>query len=160
MRDINELSKTLAGQLGIDELCFSDEGLCSLSFDDRCTVTLEIDDEDGALYLYCNLGKAPEDIVDQLSCFAALLEANLFGRGSAGANLGLEADSRSLMISRALPLATLDAATLQLELGRFVQAAETWRGRVAEAFWQADEAPAPAPATPTGGRSAPGLIKV
>ena len=145
MQDINELTQTLAERLGMENLQFDDEGLCSLLFEDRFTVTLEIDDADNALHLYSNLGKAPEDVIDQLTCFAALLDANLFGRGTAGATLGFEPNSQSLMLSRALALPTLDAETAYTELGRFVQAAGVWSERVAASFWQDADAESPVP---------------
>ena len=135
-----DLLQALAQRLGFEALRFDSDGICSLAFEERFTVTLERRDETDTLYLYSTLGPAPEDIIDQLTCFAALLEANLFGRGAGGANLGFEPQSQTLMISRVLPLNQLNAGALQNEFGLFVQATEAWCERVAARFWEDPDA--------------------
>ena len=139
MQDPDTLLQTLAQSLGFETLVFEPDGVCSLAFEERFTVTLERDDENGLLHLYSTLGSAPDDVIDQLTCFAALLQANLFGRGTADANLGYEPDSQTLMLSRKLVLQQLDGDSLQTAFGLFIQATETWSQRIAERFWENSE---------------------
>ncbi len=137
--DIDTLLQPLTERLGLEALDFDDRGTCSLVFDERFTITLELDDEEQMLHLYSTLGKAPEDLIDQLTCFAALLQANLFGRGTGGASLAFEPESQALMISRNCSLKPLSAKALQADFERFVQATDAWHERVAAQFWQEDD---------------------
>ena len=134
--DTDTLLQPLAERLGLEALDFDDRGTCSLVFDERFTITLELDDEEQMLYLYSTLGKAPEDLIDQLTCFAALLQANLFGRGTGGASLAFEPESQALMISRNCSLMQLSAEALQADVERFVQATDAWYERVSTRFWE------------------------
>ncbi len=155
--DLAALVQALADQLGLGALAFDDRDTCSLVFEDRFTVTLELDEGAEQLHLYTGLGKAPEDPIDQLTCFAALLEANLFGQGSGGANLALEPESGELLISRGLSLKQLSPGDLQGVFLRFVHAADAWQERVSGRFWEQVEptGPTPSPAGP-----GPGFVRV
>jgi hypothetical protein len=147
MNPNDELFIPIAQRLGLDALIFDDSGLCPLVFDDRFTITLELDEDGDTLHLYSTLGQAPEDLIDQLTCFAGLLEANLFGRGTGGATLSFEPDGRYLVINQSLSLQQSNPEALQTLFERFVQAADAWHDRVSNRFWQdpdftADNSPA------------------
>ena len=159
--DYEPYFQALAQRLGFESLPFDNDGICSLAFEERFTITLEWHAEHATLYLHSTLGTAPEDIIDQLTCFAALLEANLFGRGTGGANLAYEPRSQTLMISRTLVLSQLDADALQQAFGVFVQATETWCERVADRFWEDDTEASGGDVNPADTESAnPIFIKV
>ena len=100
--------------------------------DHEMTVTLELDEglsvtlsaEGGQLIAFARLGQAPENDVTLME---ALLSANLFWRGTAGATLSLDPETRSVYMAQALPQACLaDMALLNEAVEHFVALQETW----------------------------------
>ena len=148
----------IAELLGLEALEFDDRGICTLDFDDRFQTTLEVDEDGDTLHLYAVLGQAPEDAIDQLTCFAAMLDANLFGRGTGGAALAFDGESGSLMLSRSCSVTQPGSNGIASVFSAFVSATEFWQQQVAGEFWRDADG---SPETPGHDeQGAPAFIKV
>lgn len=152
--DTNELLRPLAEALGLTELTLDDQGTCALVLDDRLPVTLALDDASATLHLYCVLGPGPEDLLHQAACYAAMLDANLFGRGTGGATLAMDPDAGDMVLCRSLPLTQTTPESLLDAAELLIQAADSWHTRVQERFWErlddddaGDDPEPPAPET-------------
>ncbi len=157
--DIAAQLKPIAEHLGLETLELDDRDSCSLDFDQQFAISLELDEDGETLHLSAALGAAPADLIDQLACFAAMLDANLFGRGTGGASLAYHADSGTLMLSRACFLTASDPDALVRAFSGFVSATEVWKARVDAEFWRSPDDEEPGD-TPPAGDATPTLIKV
>jgi hypothetical protein len=62
--------------------------------------------------------------------FPLLLEANHLGQGTGGGSLGLQPNTGSAVLSRAVPLAQLDVPTFSAAPERFINLTEDWTKRL------------------------------
>lgn len=112
--------------VGLDRLALDEAGTGAL-FIDEVAVNLEVDEAQGRLLLYAALG-VPEG--DPAAAHVAMLEANLFWQGTAGATLALQPETGAALLVRALPMAELDEVGFETALQTFVEMAEAWEGRL------------------------------
>ena len=75
--EINELLHDFGNQIGITDLALDDDGLCSISFDDRFALTVELNPDDNGFYVYASLGIVP--VEHTMEAYTKLLQANYFG---------------------------------------------------------------------------------
>ena len=94
---------------------------CHVLFDEK--VAVEFRRDAGWLVLFSALGEF--DTSDRPDLALALLEANLFWQGTAGATLGVSNAGLVVMAHR-MPLAGLDLPKLRDVLDRFLKVAEHW----------------------------------
>ena len=126
----NGLLKGLAHQVGIAGLEFDENGRCVLAFDE-IVVSFEADPESHQLFLSASVGEAPHGLPEEL--YRQVLEANLLWHGTGGATLSLDDRSRRFMLVHAVPVDRVSEVQFVEIVGTFVDIAETWRTRIAEA---------------------------
>jgi hypothetical protein len=126
--------------LGLPELALSDLGTAALLIDGTLTLNIEHEDDAGRLLLYVPLGAPPA--AEREACFARLLQANLFGHGSGGGHIGLDAQRDELVLSRQLALDNTDLPALEAAIESLLAAARQLRELLAQS---------PSGATPTTG---------
>ncbi len=115
--------------LGIDRLAFDTNGYCCLGFDE-IVVNLELVPKAGQLMFYTQIGFAPRPAT--VEWCEALLAANHFFRGTGGTTLGMDPDSRSVVLVYALSLEGLSLTQFEAELQGFVDIAERWTRKLAQ----------------------------
>ena len=146
-----ELSQTLTEfgkTCGLPELAFDDAGYCCLSFDD-VTVNLETDANGERLLLYAGLGQIGPDTEPDL--LASLLDANFFLRGTGGGTLGVDRATGSVALVQTFSSSEITANRLEAAAKNFVDLAESWMIRLAEAGHGGVSAGDDAVAAPTTG---------
>lgn len=115
-------------EIGLDGLMLDEDGHAALAFDD-VLVNLELEAGDERLLIYAYLGLIQGDATAQMR---AMLEANLFWRGADGATLAIERATGGVVLTLAVPAASLDRAGLETTLERFIGTAEDWSHRIGE----------------------------
>ena len=107
---------------GMSDLAFDENGACLLVFDPRVAVYLVADPAAADLVLWSPIGELPEAFAAKV--MRRLLYANLFWRETAGATIGLNPENDSVILSRRVPAAGLDAAGLAAAVEVMVETAE------------------------------------
>jgi hypothetical protein len=90
------LLKELGASVGLPDLKPSEDGFCSLRFDDRVTIDLECNEEAEALIFSSIVGTVPPKQEEQV--YIELLEANLLWSGTGGATLGVDPETASIFM--------------------------------------------------------------
>lgn len=139
----DHLLTALGRQVGITDLRLDDTGCCALSFD-ATVVNFEADEETQRLFLYADVGDAPEHLTEAL--YRDLLAANLLWRGTGGATLSLDERRRRFVLAHAVPVERISDADFVETVERFADIAETWARRIAEIETHPDADIAPLPA--------------
>lgn len=119
----------LGALIGLPDLSFDADGDCGLTVDDTLSVDISHLPAEDAFLFGADLGRPAEPLDPALA--AAMLDANFFWRGTAGATLGLDRESGAAVLIETVPLAGADAAGLHARLRAFVETARTWSDRIA-----------------------------
>lgn len=128
MNAVSLLSE-LGSQMGISGLQFDDQGCARLVFDGSVTLNLEHESGSSKLQIYSVLGKVPVENKEHV--FQILLEGNLFGSETGGAVLSLDPLEREIVLFRTFESDGLTGAAFAEAVGRFVDATEDWKARLA-----------------------------
>lgn len=139
----DRLMAALGLQVGITDLGLDDADCCTLSFD-ATVVNFEADAETHRLFLYVDVGDAPEHLPEAL--YRDLLAANLLWRGTGGATLSLDEARRRFVLAHAVPVERISEVDFVETVERFADIAESWTRRVAEIETHPDAEIAPLPA--------------
>jgi hypothetical protein len=126
-RQVQLLLHDLGKVIGITDLTLGENGRCELTVNDRLEVEISFSDDD-RLVLAASVGEMPADAPAER--YATLLDANFFWRGTSGATLAVERDSRTVVLVEGVALAGLDARKLETRLGSFVNSAQAWMDRL------------------------------
>lgn len=110
--------------IGIEGLCFDEDGNCSLQIDEAIEVNVEHEADSDRIMLSASLGEVALEAREAV--YAALLQGNLFWSGTAGATLSVEPETRRAFIHQRMPAAEVTAQSLEEMLDRFVGVAEAW----------------------------------
>ncbi len=145
------LLAALGRQVGIAELALDEAGCCVLAFDD-VVLHLEADEQSGRLFLYADLGDAPDGLGEAFH--RELLAANLMWQGTGGATLSLDPAGRRFVLGHAVPVDRIGEVDFVATVERFVDIAEIWQRRIADAGSQPAEPVEPPPA----GIVTPGML--
>lgn len=138
-RLLADLGNTLTvGPLALDEATHS----CVLMFDADLVVNVEYDDALGRLVLSCYLDELPSEGAEPL--LRELLAANLYWHRTRGATLCLEEGTGGVILAYGHGVSELDGPAFEAVVENFVNQAERWRARIAEAKKTADSGAAQA----------------
>ena len=122
----------LATKLELPKLTFNSESVCRLVLDDQFVVDLEWVEDDNAIYVYSVVHNRASEVSDR---FGELLAANLFGRGTNYAVLGLDVEREEILMTRKFRLKDLNLDWFLEELESFVKAVSEWSLRL-DRDWQ------------------------
>jgi hypothetical protein len=126
--DITLLLNDLKEAIGLPEFELDEDGYACLALDE-VMLNLEFDEETNRLMLYSPLGEIPASGCEAL--YETLLEANFLGQQTGGATLGLQREDNAVVLHQAVSLAGVTSVQFQGLLETFVDAAETWMGKLA-----------------------------
>lgn len=110
------LLSDLSQSIGIKDLAFDEQRMCSFIIDDHYRVTL-LASSDDALLIYGILGSYP----DPDNFALELLTTNLLFAEVNGPYVSFEPISRTLLLAISLPLDELDVAALEAQIEYMVQ---------------------------------------
>ncbi len=139
------LLAALAQQVGLPELHFDAEGCCAVAFDE-IVLNFELDPPGEQLFLYADLGAAPEGLPETL--YRRLLAANLLGKGTGRATLSLDDQAQRFLLTHAVPVARLSNIDFVETVENFVNIAEHWRLKIADGSQPAPASSAPSAVDP------------
>jgi hypothetical protein len=125
----NELLKDLGKSVGLPDLKPSNEGLCSLRFDDRVTIDLEANEETGVLIFSSIVGTLLPYQTEKF--YPELLEANLLWAGTGGATLGVDPATLSVFMCYQEKMEGMEFLRFQELLKGFSDTALFWNQRLA-----------------------------
>lgn len=117
---IQELGKAV----GLPDLKPDEDNYCCLGFDEKIVTHLQYNAENDVLMLFTQIGTIDENKVTDI--YPRLLKANLFWQGTGGATLGVDDETREVMLAYQVPLEVLDFPKLQELLEGFVNTSELW----------------------------------
>lgn len=119
-----QLLSELGQSTGIPDLAPDEDNYCCLGFDDKIIVHLQYNAENEVLMLFAQLGNIDEDKTTML--YPRILKANLFWQGTAGSTIGVDDETREVLMSYQTPLAFIDFPKFQETLEGFINTAELW----------------------------------
>lgn len=117
---VSELGKTV----GIEDLKPDEENYCCLGFDEKIITHIQYNEPNDVLMLFAQLGSIDEDKVNDI--YPRLLKANLFWQGTGGATLGVDDETREVLMAYQVPLQMLDFPKFQELIEGFINTAELW----------------------------------
>lgn len=116
--------------LGMDDLKLNVNGVASLQFDKRMTTHFEPMPDGEHLLMYAAVCKWPEEPSEQVALATMFLEANLWGRGTAGSVFALDSGEGEIVLERQIPLATVTSDSMRRQLEQFVEVVDLWMTRI------------------------------
>lgn len=127
---IEEALDQLGRQIGLT-LRLDAAQSCRLVFDRSLAVDIEALEDGARVFLHAVVGRLPAGDVQKL--LTDLLEANLFGRGTGGSVLAVDAGLKEVVLHRALDMKTIDYAHFTAALEGFLTHARAWTDRLGKA---------------------------
>jgi hypothetical protein len=131
----------LATRLDLSKLAFNEEHVCRLLLDNRFVIDLEWVERDAAIHVYAVLSTRASEL---RSRFAELLAANLFGRATHDAAIGLDAERDEILLMRKFELESLDLDCFVRRLESFVDSVSIWSRRLEQTQGQLELTEEPA----------------
>ena len=102
-------------------------------------VNLEEAASSGSIFFYAKIGEAPEQ--PGIDFYSRLLEANFFARETAGASLGVDSASQTILLFLRISVLELSPPNFEERLLNFMDAVDYWV-RVVDTYLDAVEEPA------------------
>lgn len=121
---LRDILQKLEKKSGLESLQFSKDGAISFVFNTHYTTTLEKSADERELTLYGVIGQLPFE--DKERYLLMLLQANLFGRKTGGASIGLDPDTQEVILFRTFEVAHLQFDHFFEELTRFLGMQQEW----------------------------------
>lgn len=125
----NTTLESFGSSLGIDGLAPDADGSCSLLFDGENEITFTHDEEDRAIFMYCEIGDAAD--LSRNACLA-LLEASLLGAETGGAALSVHGALGRVVLWKRFDDSALNPDTLGLAVNDFLAQVAVWKKKLAE----------------------------
>ncbi len=124
VENYKQLLSELGQAVGLPDLAPDKDNYCCLGFDDKIITHLQYSDTNQVLMLFAQLGVIDEDKVNDI--YPRLLKANLFWQGTGGATIGVDDETREVLISYQAPMQFMDFLKFQELLEGFINTAELW----------------------------------
>ena len=158
--DVRQLVDQFAREHQVTQFALNEHGCAALEVKQGYVLNFEWDESRQLLHLFATLAPLPAQGLEQL--YAELLDANLFGAGTAGAVLARDGLDHSVMLCQCLDPAQISAPAFSALVSNFLDTADHWRERIASFRPQqssADAAPMHKPAqTPSQTFSASDML--
>ncbi|MDQ5908912.1 MAG: hypothetical protein QG599_1005 [Pseudomonadota bacterium] len=138
---LSNLLARLGESLNMGPLQLNADGALGLEIDHRLTLGMQFDSDRDRLLIYADIGPLPQG-TEKESLMNRMLQANLFGRLTAGATLALASDidpeeqPQRVVLWKAIDGAALELSYLEQTLQNMISAVEDWQDALQE--WNAD----------------------
>ena len=119
-----QLLSELGQAVGLPDLAPDKDNYCCLGFDDKIVTHLQYNEESEVLMLFAQLGTIDEDKTADI--YPRLLKANLFWQGTGGATIGVDDETREVLLSYQVAMRLIDFSKFQELLEGFINTAELW----------------------------------
>ena len=129
---LSSLLQQVADSLGIDSLELNEHGVLALQIDDDVVISLEPDPDEEICHLYSSLCRVPEDDEARAQLLEALMTANCFGKGTAGASFGLDDKNHEILLGRVFDPERTTSEELLPWITNMVEVIQIWRTRLQE----------------------------
>lgn len=140
---IESVLTELGNQMGLPNLKLDDNKVCRLIFDKKFTVDIEASEDLKIVHIYSALCIIPPR--DKENLYEALLEANLFGRGTGGASFGIDLEMGEILLSITIEMEKVDYQDFVNVLEKFVNHVEAWTEKIDKGEYSRDRRAAPHP---------------
>src|SRR4051794_22707547 len=120
--EIKELIAQLSQTLNMPGLQLSEQGACRVQIENRLIVDIEVGDDGTSVHFHSVVGKIAQEHTGLFCKF--LLEANLFGRGTAGASLGIDSHENEILLFIRLDCRSMEFAEFAGRLELFLRTAD------------------------------------
>ena len=137
MIDFSDYISNYGKEVGLPELKFDEEGICSLSFDSTINVDIVYRKEQDQCIFAAPIGDIPVEHKEEY--FRRLLVANAFGLENAGAIIGLDEEKDNVVLSYTFIASTFSFDLFKTVLGNFVNMVEDWQGKLGEMMLNATD---------------------
>lgn len=124
LENYKQLLSELGQAVGLADLAPDKDNYCCLGFDDKIITHLQYNEENEILMLFAQLGTIDED--KTVALYPRLLKANLFWQGTGGATIGIDDETREVLMSYQTPMRFIDFPKFQELLEGFINTAELW----------------------------------
>lgn len=124
---IEMLLSKLGQEMG-QEISLGEHNSCTLIFDQKYELNLEVAEDGKILHLYAELCHIPEQ--SRLRLYDILLEAHLFGYGTQGAYFGASQDLGSVILFKNFDINKTDYEEFRSGLENFLNVYEAWKTRI------------------------------
>jgi hypothetical protein len=125
--NLQNLLREFGKTLGLDGLTFDEYGYCGLTIDDQ-VINIEMDEPSAALLIYAFVGELPEK--PDRAFYEMLLEADFFYKGTSGATLGIDRNTRVIMMAYRLPVGGLQLHRFLRVVENFTNMMELWHEKI------------------------------
>lgn len=127
--DAQEMVRQLGTHLGIGNLAFDDHKFCAVSLGEKIVINMQYIAEANSLIVHSCVGVlTPEH--DKHETLMALLAANCLWKETAGATLGIDRESKLIMLSYAITLPIANIAAFVPMFMKFTETVEDWMKRL------------------------------
>lgn len=127
--NIEDVLRELGNQMGLPNLKLDENKVCRLIFDKKFTIDIEASEDLKTVHIYSALCTIPPSNKEPL--YEALLEANLFGRGTGGAAFGVDLEMGEVLLSSSLQdMDRVDYQDFVNVLESFVNHVEAWTEKI------------------------------
>jgi len=128
MIDFSEYIANYGKEIGLPDLKLNEDGICSLSFDEKINVDIVYRKEQEQVIFAAPIGDIP--VEGQENFFKQLLISNAFGIENAGAILGIEEEENRVVLSYVFISSTFSFDLFKTVLANFVDLVEAWQEKI------------------------------
>jgi len=128
MIDFSEYIVNYGKEVGLSDLKLNEDGICSLSFDEKINVDIVYRKEQEQVIFAAPIGDIP--VEGQENFFKQLLISNAFGIENAGAILGIEEEENRVVLSYVFISSTFSFDLFKTVLANFVDLVESWQEKI------------------------------
>ena len=128
MIDFSEYIVNYGKEIGLPNLKLNEDGICSLSFDEKFNVDIVFRKEQEQVIFAAPIGDIPAE--GQENFFKQLLISNAFGIENAGAILGIEEEENRVILSYVFISSTFSFDLFKTVLANFVDLVEAWQEKI------------------------------
>lgn len=122
---LNAILRELGEEVGVPDLSASEEGVCTLSVDDRWLLNLVVNPHTDSLIAWMLLGDVPGEERERF--LTNLLRANLFWQKTRGGTLSLLPETDTVVISRSSPLGSDNVVRVKQLLEDLIEFADEYQ---------------------------------
>ena len=130
MSSVDLVLKDFGEKIRIPDLKLDDDQFCQLVFDKTIIVMIKHDTKNEKLILFSEVGEIAGNEDHVLALYQEICHANLLWTDTNYATLGVEKYSGSVLLSLALPAASLTLESLEKELETFVNTTQQWKTNI------------------------------